>query len=127
MVYEILRSKDVERDLELIFDHLVESYLGFREEFVEAFKRADARLKLIENDIEALGHTPYQGTLMPHILPALRSVTKHHAVFYFKVFEDTRQIRLLAVFFGAQDHQRHMLRRLLGHGQNEKGDPRITL
>jgi plasmid stabilization system protein ParE len=127
MAYEIIRSKDVEQDLELIFDHLVQSYLAFREEFVEAFKRADSRLKSIENDIEALGSAPFQGTLMPHILPALRSVTKHQAIFYFKVFEDARQVRLLAVFFGAQDHQRHMLKRLLGHGQNQKVDRRITL
>jgi toxin ParE1/3/4 len=40
-------------------------------------------------------------------------VTKQRAVFYFDVDDDQRLVRILAVFFGGQDHQRAMLRRLL--------------
>ena len=42
----------------------------------------------------------------------LRHVTKNRAVIYFDVYEATQSIRVIAVFFGGQDHQRHMLKRL---------------
>jgi plasmid stabilization system protein ParE len=61
----------------------------------------------------SLGEKPHQGTLRPELLPGLRSVTKQRAIFYFIVDEPKRQVRVLAVFFGGQDHQRQMLRRLL--------------
>ncbi len=121
MAYEVIRSEDVERDLELLFDHLLESYLAFGDELTEAFERASVRIRSIDKDIELLGQTPFQGTLSPHLLPGLRNVTKNKAIFYFEVLEDRQQVKLLAVFFGAQDHQRHMLKRFLARGANEKG------
>ncbi len=42
----------------------------------------------------------------------MRHVTKNKVVFYFQIQELQKVLRLLAVFFGGQDHQRHMLRRL---------------
>ncbi|KQO79643.1 type II toxin-antitoxin system RelE/ParE family toxin [Rhizobium sp. Leaf262] len=121
MAFEIIRSEDVERDLELLFDHLLESYLAFGDELGDAFERASARLRSIEKEIELLGRAPFQGTLSTHLLPGLRNVTKNKAIFYFEVLKDCRQVKLLAVFFGAQDHQRHMLKRFLARGANEKG------
>ncbi|MBY0563268.1 MAG: hypothetical protein K2P58_03695 [Hyphomonadaceae bacterium] len=56
---------------------------------------------------------PHQGTLLPNLLPNLRCVTKDHAIFYFTVDDEARIVRVLAIFFGGQDHQRHMLKRLL--------------
>ena len=44
-------------------------------------------------------------------MPGLRTVTKDRAIFYFLVDEE---VRVLAVFFGGQAHQRAMLRRVLG-------------
>ena len=121
MAYEIVRSDDVERDLALLFDHLVESYLAFGDDLTEAFERASVRIRSINKDIELLGQAPFQGTLSPHLLPGLRNVTKNRAIFYFEVLEDHQQVKLLAVFFGSQDHQRHILKRFLTRNINEKG------
>lgn len=121
MAFEIIRSKDVEYDLSIIFDHLLTSYLAFGDELPEAFERASARLRSIDADIALLGQAPFQGTLSPHLLPGLRNVTKNKAIFYFEVLEGRKQVKLLAVFFGAQDHQRHMLKRFVARGPNEKG------
>jgi plasmid stabilization system protein ParE len=48
------------------------------------------------------------------ILPGLRHVTLGRAVIWFDVIEDKSNVRILAVFFGGQDHIRRMLARLLG-------------
>jgi len=113
MVYEITYSADAERDFELIFDFLVESYIGFGEEIDHAISHAQNRLFSIQNDIEKLGNAPYCGTLHDNILPNLRHVTLGQAIIWFDVIEDRKNVRILAVFFGGQDHFRHMLTRLL--------------
>jgi plasmid stabilization system protein ParE len=45
-------------------------------------------------------------------MPGLRNVTKDKTVFYFTVHEDLEEVRVLAIFFGGQDHIRKMLMRL---------------
>jgi plasmid stabilization system protein ParE len=62
--------------------------------------------------MRALGDVPHQETLRPDLLPGLRSVTKQRAIFYFDVDDHLRLVRVLAIFFGGQDHQRAMLQRL---------------
>ena len=57
----------------------------------------------------------FQGTLRPELGDGIRNVTKHRAIFYFEVLEE--QIRVLAIFFGGQDHQGRMLLRILGSPQ----------
>ncbi|MEQ1616787.1 MAG: hypothetical protein ABL883_00400 [Terricaulis sp.] len=47
------------------------------------------------------------------MMRGLRSDTKDRAISYFTVDDDARLVRVLAVFFGGQDHQREMLKRLL--------------
>jgi len=112
--YAVERASDADRDLALIFDFLTESYRAFGEDEGAAFERAATRLRAIEADMQSLGNAPHQGTLRPDLLPGLRSVTKNRTIFYFDVDDDRRTVRVLAVFFGAQDHRRHMLKRLLG-------------
>jgi plasmid stabilization system protein ParE len=112
MAYEVIRSADCERDLGLVFDHLVESYLSLGDELPDALENAAIRLRSIERQMTLVGNTPYQGTLLPQIRPGLRNVTKNKAIFYFDVNTEKQQVRILAVFFGGQDHQRHMLARL---------------
>jgi hypothetical protein len=46
-------------------------------------------------------------------LPGLRHLSLDRAVYWFRPRRQQREIQLLAVFFGGQDHQRHMLVRLL--------------
>ncbi|MCO6180125.1 type II toxin-antitoxin system RelE/ParE family toxin [Ciceribacter sp. RN22] len=112
MAYEVRRSAESDRDLDLIFDHLVNSYLSFGDSIVEAFSRATARVRRIEADMDALAHAPYQGTLWPEVATGLRHVTKNRAIFYFDVDDERQLVRVLAIFFGGQDHQRLMLVRL---------------
>lgn len=108
MAFKVLRSTRTDQDLGLILDRLIQSYLDLGDALPAAFTRAARRVGSIEADMEALHKAPFQGTL----LPDLRRVTKNKAVFYFDVDEAEKTVRILAVFFGGQDHQRHMLKRL---------------
>ena len=112
MRYRVERSLDTDRDLGAIFDFLFESYMAFGDNRDEALDRAAARIEGIEAEMLALGDAPHQGTLRLDLLPGLRSVTKQRAIFYFDVDDDARVVRVLAIFFGGQDHQRAMLARL---------------
>jgi plasmid stabilization system protein ParE len=62
--------------------------------------------------MEALARAPYQGTLLPSVVPGLRQVTKNRAIFYFDLDEERQLLRVLAIFFGGQDHRRRFLARL---------------
>jgi plasmid stabilization system protein ParE len=116
MAYKVERALDTDRDLEAIFDFLVQSYLDFGEGRPDAIERAAQRIEQIESLMESLGAAPHQGTLRPDLSPGLRQITKQRAVFYFEVDEPKRTVRVLAIFFGGQDHRRAMLRRLFGAG-----------
>jgi plasmid stabilization system protein ParE len=115
MVFEVIRSLDSDRDLRLIVRHLVESYVNFGEALPNAIEFASARARTIEAAIDSIARAPHQGTLMPQLAPGLRSVTKNKAVFYFDIDEVGKTVRILAIFFGGQDHRRHMLKRLGRH------------
>ena len=115
MAYEIVRSAASDRDLGLILDHLVNSYLALGDPLPDAFERAAQRIRSIEADMHALARAPHQGTLPPELGPGLRHVTKNQAVFYFDIDDNDRLVRILAIFFGGQDHRRHMLMRMSSH------------
>lgn len=114
MPYRVERALDTEADLEAIFDFLVHSYIEFGESKTDALERAAQRLESIETAMLSLGATPHQGTKRDDVLAGLRSVTKDRAIYYFDVDDDARRVRVLAIFFGGQDHRRAMLKRLLG-------------
>ena len=102
-----------ERDFELIFDHLIRSYQEFGDNFDTAFERAEQRVSAIKSSASDIAKIPFQGTLRPDILPDLRFVRHDKAVFWFVAQEEQQIVQILAVFFGSQDHIRHMLGRLL--------------
>lgn len=114
MKYAVERARDVRNDLASIFAFLAESYQAFGEDYDSAVERAASRIHVIEDAMEALGDVPHQGTVRADILPALRSVTKDRAVFYYDVDDDRRRVRVVAVFYGGQDHQQRIRKRLLG-------------
>ncbi|WP_305969011.1 MULTISPECIES: type II toxin-antitoxin system RelE/ParE family toxin [unclassified Mameliella] len=116
MAYKVLRAADVAVDLDLIFDFLVAAAEAFGDDTATAFARAEERLNQIEADMAGLGRVPHQGTLRPHLGDGIRNVTKGRAVYYFDVDDDRRILRVLAVFFGGQDHDARILLRLLGQG-----------
>ena len=115
MPFAIEFSAESERDFELIFDHLFESYLGFGESVEEALDHATRRILDIRGAADRLSSFPIRGTARDDILPGVRYVSIDRAIYWFDVDEVAGKVRILAVFFGGQDHVRHMLVRLLGH------------
>lgn len=113
MVYRVVIGAEAENDLVLIFDFLVESYLGFGEPIETSFKRAAQRIAAIRRDAEGLSHAPHRGTLELSLGPNRRHVTINRAVLYFEIDETAKEVRILAMFFGGQDHRRRMLGQLL--------------
>jgi toxin ParE1/3/4 len=112
MAFRVVRSRSSIRDLDLIFDHLVESYVNLGETPVDAVNRAANRIRAIKVDMMAIAAAPYQGTHLDKLETGLRSVTKNRAIFYFDVDDKAQVVRILAIFFSGQDHRRHILKRL---------------
>ena len=112
MAFEVVRSLDSNRDLRLIIRHLIDSYVNLGDALPDAIDRALARARIIEAETDAIALSPHQGTLLPHLRPGLRSVTKDRAIFYFDVDDAAQKVRILAIFFGGQDHSQHILKRL---------------
>lgn len=111
--YRVLRSAACDADIEIIFDHLFQSYRDLGDPLQDALNRAAARVRGIEDALATLGDLPFQGTLAPQIMDGLRHVTRDKAVFYFISDEVRGEVRVLGVFFGGQDHRRHILRRIM--------------
>jgi len=106
-------SADAERDFELIFEHLLRSYVDFGERLESAIDRAGTRVLEIRTSAEHIPTAPHRGVRRDDILPGLRHLTIGRAIYWFDVEEVSGAVRILAVFFGGQDHVRHMMRRLL--------------
>lgn len=111
--YQVEFSSGAENDFGLIFDHLLQSYIDFGESLDRAFEHAANRIMEIRSEAERIATAPYRGELHDDILPGLRHLTIGSTIYWFDVDETRQRIRVLAVFFGAQDHVRHMLIRLL--------------
>ena len=63
---------------------------------------------------DQLAKHPFRGTLHDDMLLGLRHITIGRAIYWFDILEDVRLVRILAIFYGGQDHQTKMLTRLLG-------------
>lgn len=113
MSYKLERSRQARSNLQSILLFPARSHIAFGDDLVTAKKRAVDRLKRIRAAMNALSLKPQQGTRRDDLKPGLRCVTKERAIFYFEIDENRRLVRILAVFFGGQDHQRQMLKRLL--------------
>lgn len=113
MVFRVTLSTEAEHDFELIFEFLVESYVSFGETIEQALGHALERIQDMRADTERIAKAPYRGTLHDDLLPGLRHVTLGRAIVWFEVVEASKEIRVLALFFGGQDHRRRMMARLL--------------
>lgn len=109
----VFAAKAIE-DLVLIEAHLSASYQGFGESPAEAAAHAEARIESILTTAERLASAPYRGEARDDLLPGLRHLALNNAIYWFVTSEAARQVRVLALFFGTQDHRRRMLVRLLG-------------
>ena len=113
MAFRLEFYADAERDFELIFDHLLRSYLDFGERLGSAIDHAVRRVLEIRAAAEGILTAPHRGERHDDILPGLRHLSIDRAIYWFDVDDDGQAVRILAVFFGGQDHVRHMMRRLL--------------
>ena len=113
MAYRLEFSAEAERDFELIFDHLLGSYLNFGESRNSALDHAAVRVLEIRAEAERILTAPNRGERHDDLLPGLRHLALGRAVYWFDVDEARRTVRVLAVFFGGQDHIRHMISRLI--------------
>ena len=73
----------------------------------------EARIRNIRVGTDHLRVAPYRGDRQDDLLPGLRHLTIDRAIYWFEVDEAEQITRILAIFFGGQDHVRYMLRRLL--------------
>ena len=113
MAFRLEFSAEAEHDFGLIFDHLLRSYLDFGESLESALDHAAARVLEVRTAAEWILTAPHRGEQHDDILPGLRHLTIGRAIYWFDVDEAGRTVRVLAVFFGRQDHVRHMMTRLL--------------
>lgn len=113
MAYRLEFAADAECDFGLIFDHLPRSYLDFGESPESSFEHAESRSAEIRRAAERILTAPDRGEHHDVMLPGLRHLAIGRAIYWFDVDERRAVVRVLAVFFGGQDHVRHMLVRLL--------------
>jgi plasmid stabilization system protein ParE len=111
--WSVVFADAAEDDLTLIEAHLIEAYAGFGEGPVDAVRHARDRIDAIIATAERLAAAPFRGERHDDLLPGLRHLALDGAIYWFLTDAEARQVRVLAVFFGGQDHQRHMLVRLL--------------
>lgn len=114
MRFRIEFSADAERDFDLVFDHLFESYVAFGESTEEALNHAAQRVIAIRKAADRLARFPLRGAARDDILPGIRFIAVARAIYWFEADQTARTVRILAIFFGGQDHIRHMFVRLLG-------------
>ena len=113
MAYRLEFAADAVVDFGLIFDHLLLSYRDFGESLESAVDHAETRILEIRTAAEGILTVPHRGERHDDILPGLRHLAIGAAIYWFDVDEPREMVRVLAVFFGGQDHVRHMMTRLL--------------
>lgn len=97
----------------LIAEYLNQSYCGFGEPLAEANRHAQLRIEAIVSAADPLSTAPLRGESRDDLMPGLRHLALDRSVYWFRPCAEQREIQVLAVFFGRQDHQRRMLVRLL--------------
>lgn len=113
LVWKVELAANAVDDLSLIFDHLFKTYRDLGEPDDVAFERAAARVTGIQDSALNLANNPYRGTRRDEMGENLRNITINKAIIWFQLDEDRKCVRILAFFFGGQDHIRYMLLRML--------------
>ena len=114
MAFRLEFSAQAERDFDLIFDRLLHGYIDFGESPENALDRAETRIVEIRAAAERILAAPHRGERHDDILPGVRHLAIGRTICRFDVNEPRETVRVLAVFFGGQDHVRRMMVRLLG-------------
>lgn len=112
-MWKIEVSEAAERDLGLLFFHLADSYAEFGSNRHEAAAQARTRVQKVFAATERIASAPMRGERHDDWMPGLRHLTLDKGVYWYLVDEGAKCVRILAIFYGGQDHQRRMLLRLL--------------
>ncbi len=110
--YKVVRAASITQDLDLIEDHLVQSYQAFGDDPNTAAERAAARIEEALAYLRTFATNPHRGTEHRTIRPGIRTVTNKNFVIYFEIDEPSSEVRLLALFFGGADHRSQIMDRL---------------
>ncbi|PSL17584.1 type II toxin-antitoxin system RelE/ParE family toxin [Shimia abyssi] len=113
MPWEIEFSASAERDLEHLFFHLADSFLEFGSNRTEAAEQALRRVQTIRDTAQRIASAPHRGKAHDDLVPGLRHLTLDRAIYWFLIEEEQSRVRVVAIFYGSQHHQRKMLLRLL--------------
>ncbi|MCK0149466.1 type II toxin-antitoxin system RelE/ParE family toxin [Marivita sp. S6314] len=118
MAWTLDDAAAVTSDLDAIFDHLLNSYLGFGDPFEGAFNRANERVGNIYVNRERLLKAPHIGTR--HVVKGhtYRHVTIDRAIYWFALDDTAKVLRVLGIFHGGQDHLDRMMSRLADEGDS---------
>lgn len=111
--WAVVFAAEAINDLLLITEVLTQAYCSFGESPAEANRHAQARIEAVIAAAERLATAPWRGEPHDDLMPGLRHLALDRAVYWFRPRAQQRDIQVLAVFFGGQDHQRRMLVRLL--------------
>ena len=111
--WSVVFAAEAINDLLLITEYLTQAYCCFGEAPAEANRHAQVRIEAIIAAAERLATAPLREESHDDLLPGLRHLALDRAVYWFRPRAEQREIQMLAVFFGGQDHQRRMLVRLL--------------
>lgn len=106
-------SEAAERDFEQIFDHLFDAYTKLGDAHDEALERTAGRIDKLRREINRLIDTPYIGTQRSDIYTGIRFLRRDKSAIWFLPVETSNTIIVAAIFYGAQDHIRQMLVRML--------------
>jgi plasmid stabilization system protein ParE len=102
----------VAHDLDLIEEHLVQSYREFGDDVEDAVERAAARIYQALAYMWSFETSPHRDSEHADLRPGVRTVTSRRFVCYFEIDELSWEVRILAIFFGGVDHRRQIMDRL---------------
>lgn len=120
-MWKLEYSGQADRDFELIFDYLFDAYQSLGDTSDAALERAADRVRDLRLAIDRLVETPLIGTSRSDIHPGIRFLRRDKAAVWFLPIENRRTIVVAAIFFGAQDHIRHMMARILEEQEARHG------
>ena len=118
--WTVVFAAAAECDLALIEPFLSKAYQDFGDPADQAAHHAAARVDAMIAHAERLAVAPMRGAVRDDLLPGLRHLALGQAIYWFQICAEAAQIRVLAVFNGGQNQQRHMLLKLLGTSRQEQ-------
>ena len=108
----VLRGTNVGRDLSRIRKHFIRSYQEFGDTKAIATERANARIRAAFDYMLTFAIHPHRGPMHSELRDSVRHVTAQQYVYCFEIDDRLTEVRILAVFFGGEDHLEQIAERL---------------